>query len=615
MLLLSAEIGLIFILFGIAFSAWQTWRAMEHFARESAAYDIQIMDMQTDFKRQLQGWSRILSVDHAPESLGRHRNNFENRGAGIQRRTNNLHLQFDDSEGKSLRAAFAAPKALQNIRQAHLNDRTAIPPIIHGDFAPTRLFTLAAVNAENGSGVSPEAPQMQDWPVAEAGLLVICITLLGALAISIFTIRNNILVPISHSPEIAGGLSLGEHGLSNNEIETLVHGFHAMPGRIESLVASLKESEEQYRNLLEGIDAIIWKADINTLAITFISRHAETTLGLPFDQWLNEPGGWEKFIHPDDFDKCTKNLRKATQHMGTEECEHRALTADGRVVWLHNRFRAMHDEHGKALGIFGVMVDITARKCLEGRMMHLATHDPLTELPNRNLLIDRLEHAMAQARRTRNFVALMFIDLDRFKNINDSLGHGAGDEVLKAVSGRISHCLRSTDTVARLGGDEFAVVLDDADREDDVADVAKKILHSVSQPLLIDEHELKVGCSIGISLYPNDGEEQKLLLKNADTALYCVKAHGKNNFRFYAEEMNSKALEHLKLEGALHHALERGELLLHYQPQFDLRGNRIVGVEALLRWQKPDVGLVPPADFIGFWSPLPISSAWRKKPA
>ncbi|MBS4097989.1 MAG: EAL domain-containing protein [Sulfuricella sp.] len=439
----------------------------------------------------------------------------------------------------------------------------------------------------------------QAWPP-----LAMYVGMLGALIASSTIIRKNLVLPVSRLADLTRRFSDGEPRLGgdsrpNDELETLIRGVDAMSGRIETLTLRLKEAEEQNHHLLEGLDAIIWKADLDTLAFTFISRHAEAALGYPIEQWLDEPGCWKKVIHPDDFENCRESLRKAARGQGAEECELRALTADGSMVWFHNRCRAVRDEQGNALGIFGVMVDISARKFLETRMLHLATHDPLTGLPNRTLLVDRLEQAMAHARRSKSFAALMFIDLDRFKIINDSLGHAAGDEVLKSVSGRLRQSLRGTDTVARLGGDEFAVVLDSVTQEHDIAEVAQKILHSVSQPLLIDGHELKVGCSIGISLYPRDGEEQRLLLKNADSALYCVKAQGKNGFRFYTEEMNPRALEHMELESALHHALEKEQLLLHYQPQFALRSNGIAGVEALIRWQKPDVGLVPPAEFIG----------------
>lgn len=230
-------------------------------------------------------------------------------------------------------------------------------------------------------------------------------------------------------------------------------------------------------------------------------------------------------------------------------------------------------------------------------LLHMANHDALTGLPNRNLLRDRIEQAFHQAKREESHVAVFFIDLDRFKNINDSLDHSIGDKVISAVSLRLADCLREGDTLARLGGDEFVVVLPDMEREEAIASVAEKLLRSLDQSIMANAHELFVSVSIGIAVYPMDGKSQDEVLKNADTAMYRAKQEGRNTFRFYQREMNTLALSRLKLETQLRQALEKREFLLHYQPQVDLTNGRIVGVEALLRWQSKD-GLISPADFI-----------------
>lgn len=231
------------------------------------------------------------------------------------------------------------------------------------------------------------------------------------------------------------------------------------------------------------------------------------------------------------------------------------------------------------------------------QLLHMANHDALTGLPNRNLLHDRLSQAILHAEREAGKLAVLFIDLDRIKTINDSLGHSIGDNVISGMSVRITGCLREHDTVARLGGDEFVVVLLDVEKEENIASVAEKILRSIEQAIKVEAQEFFVTASMGIALYPADGATPEELLKNADTAMYRAKQEGRNTFRYYGPEMNTQALARLNMETQLRRALEKQEFLLHYQPQVELASGRIVGVEALLRWQSRD-GLVSPADFI-----------------
>jgi diguanylate cyclase (GGDEF)-like protein len=233
------------------------------------------------------------------------------------------------------------------------------------------------------------------------------------------------------------------------------------------------------------------------------------------------------------------------------------------------------------------------------RMEHyVATHDVLTGLPNRQLFIDRLGQALAEARRHGTQVAVLFLDLDRFKPINDTFGHAAGDRLLVAAAHRLAECLRETDTAARLGGDEFTIILTNVVHAEDVAKVSQKLLECLADPFTLEEREIFVSASIGVSLYPGDGGDVEALLKNADTAMYRAKANGKNNFQFYLPAMNERALEWLELERSLRLALERDEFVLHYQPQFDAVSGRIVGMEALLRWRHPELGIVYPKGFI-----------------
>jgi len=242
--------------------------------------------------------------------------------------------------------------------------------------------------------------------------------------------------------------------------------------------------------------------------------------------------------------------------------------------------------------------EIFERVQAEQRIWHVAHHDALTGLPNRTLLHDRLEQALAQALRDNHRVGVMFLDLDRFKSINDSLGHSVGDELLKQVALRIGGAVRAVDTVSRLGGDEFIVILRELASADDAVLVAEKIIQSLAQSVTALGHDLRVTPSIGISVYPDDGLEALQLMKNADTAMYHAKARGRNNFQFFAPRMNEEATRFFQLEHQLRHALDAGELLLYYQPQLRITETAVCGFEALVRWQHPDAGLMPPAEFV-----------------
>ena len=263
---------------------------------------------------------------------------------------------------------------------------------------------------------------------------------------------------------------------------------------------------------------------------------------------------------------------------------------------------AVHDEEGDLVSYVCFFSDISERKASEQRIHRLAYYDALTHLPNRTLFQDRLHSALQHAERHNEWVVLMFLDLDRFKPINDSLGHAAGDRMLKDVAVRLSACVDGDDTVARMGGDEFTLLLQPrATREgalNRAIHVAEQILSSLARPFVLEGREFFVTASIGIALAPQDGDELSQLMKNADTAMYHAKERGKNNFQFYQADMNASALERLELESDLRHAQEQGQFVLHYQPQFSGDGRRLTGVEALLRWKHPSRGLVPPDEFI-----------------
>lgn len=246
----------------------------------------------------------------------------------------------------------------------------------------------------------------------------------------------------------------------------------------------------------------------------------------------------------------------------------------------------------------GTMRDITERKAAEAKILHLANHDALTGLPNRSLIQDRIEQTIARAQRSGAKFSVMFLDLDKFKIINDSLGHNVGDQLLQIVAGRILACLREEDTVGRQGGDEFIVLLSSMDSPRDAMVVAQKILGALIIPYSIGIHELHISVSIGIAVYPEDGRDVETLLKNSDTAMYHAKEAGRGRYQFFAPEMNAVATERLLLENDLHQAIDREELVLHYQPLVNIADGGIAAIEALVYWNHPEFGLIGPDKFI-----------------
>jgi len=322
------------------------------------------------------------------------------------------------------------------------------------------------------------------------------------------------------------------------------------------------------------------------------------------DAGLNDPA---EIIGKSDFDLVWSEtaevyrtddklvMEQGSAKLGYEEIQDRP---DGGRVWLRTSKLPLSDREGKVTGVIGTYEDITDRKVAEDRVQYLAYYDALTGLPNRALLQDRLAKALASARRRKDRVALLFLDLDRFKDINDSLGHSVGDLLLQEVAERLKKWSREQDTVARVGGDEFVIVLTAAKDGADAAVAAERLVHAMSAAIVVQGRTLSIGCSLGISIFPEHGADSETLIKNADAAMYCAKENGGHNFKFFTDDMNAQAVERLTLENGLRLALDKKELFLVYQPQMNIATGKIIGLEALLRWQHPTLGLVPPDKFI-----------------
>jgi diguanylate cyclase (GGDEF)-like protein/PAS domain S-box-containing protein len=307
----------------------------------------------------------------------------------------------------------------------------------------------------------------------------------------------------------------------------------------------------------------------------------------------------QEALHADDRELFDASVRHAVRHGSDIQMDYRVVWPDGSVHWIANRAQVHRADDGRAVRMVGVAMDITDRKLAEQRIAHMAHHDALTGLPNRVLLRDRIQQAIAQAHRNSSQLAVLFIDLDRFKTINDSLGHQLGDRLLQSVASRILVCVREGDTVSRVGGDEFVIVIPEVAATSDASAVASKILEVLAASFHLHGNDLHVAASIGISLYPSDGGDAETLMRNADTAMYHAKDSGRANYQFFTQHMNVAAQQRLTLENSLRRALEHGEFEVHYQPLYNLSDLSISGFEALLRWNPPDGGTIPPSQFIG----------------
>jgi diguanylate cyclase (GGDEF)-like protein/PAS domain S-box-containing protein len=335
--------------------------------------------------------------------------------------------------------------------------------------------------------------------------------------------------------------------------------------------------------------------------VTYLNAVAEKMTGWSRDEALGKPLAKVFEI----IDGSTREPSPNPMELAVQENKTVGLSANCILI-RRDRFESpiedsaapIHDRSGLVIGAVIVFHDVSTSRAMVLEMSHLAQHDILTDLPNRILLKDRLNQAIATARRNNTQVAVLFLDLDGFKHINDSLGHAVGDKLLQSVATRLVSCARRSDTVSRQGGDEFVVLLSEIKHPADAGIAARKIIAALSTPHVVDQHELYVTASIGLSTYPDDGRDTESLIKTADTAMYQAKEKGRNNYQFFKKNMNIQAVSRQSIEAGLRRALERHEFVLHYQPRISLETVEITGVEALIRWMHPDLGLIPPLQFL-----------------
>ncbi|MGQ0670231.1 MAG: sensor domain-containing protein [Actinomycetota bacterium] len=373
----------------------------------------------------------------------------------------------------------------------------------------------------------------------------------------------------------------------------------------------LRETDTRYRALVEQIPAIVY-VDVcdEAISTSYVSPQIEALLGIRPEEYMADADLWRRHLHPDDEERALVEYLEGRNSGEPFTFEYRLIARDGRVVWFRDSAIVIPGDNGNPALVHGVMLDITERKKAEEEIAFLAYHDKLTSLPNRLMFEELLDLALARGRRHNLSVAVVSVDLDNFKLVNDSLGHEAGDELLRQLGDRLREATRETDLVARHGGDEFLLLLADLDREADAAlpegtdgamlvaeSVAIRIQEILRAPFELAGTEFYVSASIGISMFPHDSQDGLTLLKNADTAMYQSKATAVGGYLFFADQ-SEDALEKLSFTTRLRRAVENQNWTLHYQPVVNLAEGSMVGVEALLRWQDPNGGLIPPGEFI-----------------
>lgn len=362
---------------------------------------------------------------------------------------------------------------------------------------------------------------------------------------------------------------------------------------------ALIRSQERFELVARATSDAVWDWNLATNEIWWnkgfqsLFGYSAEEVGVGFDSWMLR-------LHPDDSESVVQDIYRHIENKETNwMAEYRFLRADGSYAFVINRGYIVYDENKGPIRMLGSIMDVSERKSLEDQLSHQALHDPLTKIANRVLFKDRIDHALTKLARSNSSLAVLFLDLDNFKAVNDSLGHSTGDKLLICVAERLQDCLRGSDTAARFGGDEFAILMESMYRPEEATTIAERIIAVLKQPFRIDGKEIRVGSSIGIAMtVPNDSVGSDELLRNADLAMYMAKSQGKGKYVVFEPKMHEALLERIKLEEELRRGIDNGEFVIHYQPIFHLKSGKVMGIEALVRWLHPRLGLLDPGKFI-----------------
>jgi diguanylate cyclase (GGDEF)-like protein/PAS domain S-box-containing protein len=531
-----------------------------------------------DDARTIQECINITKADGASETC---QLSIHDKAGQLKRYATSTHAIYDD--GKIIALVIESRDISEQLNYKLLNKVISHSPIVMWALDKDGVFTLSEGLGLESLGLKPGEVVGQsifdiyaDYPEI---LDDIRRALAGEVVTSVRTVANRIYHS-QHSP------LLDKEG----NVKTIIG--------VANDITESKQAQQQHRLLssaLEQTADLVMITDVHG-NIEYVNPAFEKITGYSREEAIGRKPGflhsgkqdtnfykdlWDTIMRGDVYHGIVLNKRK-----------------DGSHYYEEKTITPLLDNENNISYFIATGKDISERMRTQERLHYMAHHDSLTKLPNRTLFLDRLRQAMARARWHNRLVAVMFIDLDRFKNINDTLGHNIGDQLLIQLTQRLDKTIRAGDTIARFGGDEFAVLLDDIASEKDVSHLAKKLLDTLAPVFHIEQHEFFITASIGVSIFPNDGDDSDTLLRNADVAMYRAKDMGRNNYQFYSNEMSARAFERLTLENSLRHALKREEFFLLYQPQVSVKDQKIIGVEALLRWQHPDLGVVSPTEFV-----------------